>query len=330
MKTKINRDKILIILGATSTGKTDLAIYLAKNFNGELVSCDSRQLYTGLDIGTGKLPGKEVAVRKSDGFWEMDGLKVWMYDIANPKTQYTVYAYVKNAKRIIDKILKRGNLPIIVGGNGFYLKALFEGLPNLEIPANQKLRKELEKLSLQELQESLQKLSPKKWEEMNNSDKQNPRRLTRAIEVISSVDINNTDAELMSIKNRLSIKDNILKIGLIAPREILYQRIDKRVVSRINQGMIDEAKELHRRGLSFKRMKQLGLEYGILADYLTGKITSKEEFIKILQGKIHDYARRQITWFKKEEDINWFDITTNDWVKKVESLIHSWYYSSND
>src|SRR3989338_8195331 len=124
--------KIIVIFGSTSTGKTDLALNLAKKFNGELVSCDSRQVYKKLDIGTGKLPGKQVNTEKGNGFWWLDGVKVWMYDVVNFRQQYTVYDYVKDADQVIENILSREKLPIIVGGTGLYLKALLEGLPNLD------------------------------------------------------------------------------------------------------------------------------------------------------------------------------------------------------
>lgn len=300
-------NKILVILGSTSTGKTDLALQLASKLKGELISCDSRQIYEGLDIGTGKLPGREVVVKKGKNFWEIDGIKVWMYDVVAPSKQYTVYDYAKEANRVIDEILKRRKLPIVVGGTGLYLKALLEGLPNLGVPVDKELRKQLNNLTIKQLQQKLQEISPDKWDKMNNSDRQNTRRLIRAIEIA----LTNTPPGSNSVTPRRWGK--ILKIGLNAPREILYQRIDERVVSRISQGMIEEAKKLHNKGLSFARMRQLGLEYGVLADYLEGKIKKKQELIKVLQGKIHGYARRQITWFKREKNVVWFDITQNKW-----------------
>jgi len=313
--------KFLVILGSTSTGKTDLALVLAKKFNGELVSCDSRQVYKGLDIGTGKMPGEKVTITKGEGFWEMDGIKVWIYDIADPKIQYTVYDYVKVANEVIEDILKRGKLPIVVGGTGFYLKALLDGLPSLAVPIDQELRKKLEKFSLRHLQQKLQEISPEKWKKMNDSDRQNPRRLIRAIEII--LNQNNT----LKFKKKAF---NCLKIGLTTSRQILYQRIDEWVIGRIKQGMIDEARSLQKGELSYKRMHDLGLEYGVLADYLEGKIKSEEELIKILQGKIHGYARRQATWFKKEKNIFWFDITDKEFPDKLENEVAKWYYQATD
>ncbi|MDD5415605.1 MAG: tRNA (adenosine(37)-N6)-dimethylallyltransferase MiaA [Candidatus Daviesbacteria bacterium] len=322
----LKKMKLLIILGPTSTGKTDLALKLAKKFNGEVIACDSRQVYVGLDIGTGKLPGGKWKMengkwKKGKGFWEINGIKIWMYDVIDPKRQYTVYDFVKDANQVIDGIIARGKLPIIVGGTGLYLKAVLSGLPNLAIPVNRKLRKELEKLSLKKLQEKLQKISPKKWGRMNNSDRQNPRRLIRAVE-IASTDFTSEESLRATIRGDF----NTLKIGLTAPRQVLYQRIDERVVSRIYQGMIEEVKQLYESGLSFKRMRQLGLEYGILANYLEGKITNEEELVKILQGEIHGFARRQITWFKKEKNVLWFDIMDQNFPGEVEKIVNRWYY----
>ncbi len=324
-------NKLLVILGSTSTGKTDLALGLAKKFNGELVSCDSRQVYIGLDIGTGKMPGKFRSLKMENGRWIVDNIPIYLYDVVNPKRQYTVFDFVKDAKKAINKIQSENKLPIIVGGTGLYLKRLLYGFSNLGIPVDNKLRKSLEKLSVGQLQNKLQQLSLDKWEKMNSSDRQNPRRLIRAIEIsVSSLRGAKRRGNLLRISKTTSLiaRSNILKIGLTASREILNQRIDERVISRINQGMIEEAESLHENGLSIKRMKQLGLEYGVLADLIQKKIT-KEELVKILQGKIRSYAKRQITWFKKEKDINWFDITEKNYLSEVENLISKWYYQAN-
>lgn len=317
-------NKVLVILGTTSTGKTDLALKLAKKFNGELVAADSRQVYKGLDLGSGKLPGGKATVKKSHGFWEISGIKVWMYDVVSVNNQYSVFNYVNQANKAINNIHSKGKLPIVVGGTGLYIKALLAGLPNLEVPRNLKLRRELEGLSLMDLQKKIQQLDPKKWEAMNYSDQHNPRRLIRAIEVAVKGKKHRKNAA-----QPLSLKGNILKIGLKCSRDLLYKRIDERIISRFNEGMIEEAVRLHKKGLSLKRMKQLGLEYGVLADYLQGN-SQKEQLINILSGKIHDYARRQITWFKRERNIYWYDISQKKWLKKVETKVNSWYHSRND
>lgn len=319
-------NKVLIILGPTATGKTDIGLYLAKKFNGELVACDSRQVYKGLDIGTGKLPSDPTYEVKRTGpcrsRWEIDGIKIWMYDVVSPKKQYTVADYVKDASRVVSDITKRGKLPIIVGGTGLYLKALLEGLANLSVPIDKKLRKSLEKLSLNELQKKLQEINSGKWELMNRSDRQNPRRLVRAIEL--SVVVNSKSR----LPRHFVPRNDVLRIGLTAPRDTLYKSVDLRVSSRINQGMVEEAKRLHKEGLSLKRMKQLGLEYGVLADYLTGVIKGvwgNQGLVKVMQSKIHRFVRRQQTWFKKEKDIEWFDMTDKHYISMVEKLVKRWY-----
>ena len=309
--------KLLVILGPTATGKTDLAIKLAKKFNGELVSADSRQVYKKLDIGTGKLPGKFKSLKKEKKKWVIDGVSVYMYDMISPDKQYTVANYVKDANQAVEDVIKRGKLPIIVGGSGLYIRALVDGLSNLNIPFDKKLRKELEKLDRLSLQEKLKLTSFKKWATMNYSDRQNPRRLIRAIELAS-----------VKVEIRKTKKYNVFKIGLNASREILYQRADERVVSRINQGMIEEVRSLRARGLTLKRLQQLGLEYGVLAEYLKGKIKTEKDLIRILQFRIHDYIRRQLTWFKKEKNVQWFDIEKKIYIE-VEKLARQWYHSND-
>lgn len=321
-------NKLLVILGPTATGKTDLAIRLAHKFQGELVSVDSRQVYVGLNIGTGKLPGSgKGEVRRGRGFWEIDGIKIWMYDVVDPNKQYTVADYVKDANKVIGDIEKRGKLPIIVGGTGFYLKALLEGLDSLAVPMDKKLRKKLDELSLRELQERLKLVSIKRWEKMNMSDRANPRRLIRMLEL-------STLPRIGRSPRPLGARDDILKIGLAAPRKDLYQKVDEHVVNRINQGMIEEAKRLYKSGLTIKRMRQLGLEYKSLADYLDGKIKSKKELVKIMQNKIHGFVRRQLTWFKNPSTssgyIKWFDITNKDFPDNMERLVTKWYHHPDD
>lgn len=316
-------DKLLVILGPTSTGKTDLALSLAKKFNGELISCDSRQVYIGLDLGTGKMPGRNVSVEKKKGFWILDGIKIWMYDVASPKTQFDVSKYLLKVKKVLGGIERKGKLPIIVGGSGLYFKGLLYGFSNLGIPMDKKLRKNLEKLSLDELQKRLQNLSVKSWVGLNPSDQKNPRRLIRAIEIATVTPKKRVKQLELKTKNF-----NLLKIGLTAPRDILYKRIDERVEKRIKQGMVEEAEQLLVEGVSLKKMRHLGLEYGVLADFLENKI-SKDNLVKIIQGKIHRYLRRQITWFKKEKEINWIDITEKNYMIRVENLVAEWYYQTN-
>lgn len=263
-------------------------------------------------------------VRRGNKKWEVGGVNIWMYDVVSPKIQYTVADYVKDVNRVIEGIRVRGKLPIIVGGTGLYLKALLYGLSNLSVPIDLKLRKKLEKLNVYALQQRLKKISPEKWQDMNSSDRQNPRRLVRAIEL----EISPRRSPYGHLRGGTA-SDDVLKIGLTTPRKVLYQKVDERVVDRITEGMIDEAKNLHKNGLTYRRMKQLGLEYGALADYLDHKISTTQELIKIMQNKIHGYIRRQVTWFKKEKDVYWFDITEKNLLDKVEKMITKWYHQAD-
>lgn len=314
-------------MGLTTTGKTDLALKFARKLNGELISCDSRQVFTGLDLGTGKLPSQEktVKIEKFPGHWRIDGVLVHMYDVADPRQRYTVKNYTDQAEEVISNIIKNRKLPIIVGGTGLYLKALLEGLPNLAIPDDLSKRGDLAKLNLKDLQEQLIKLSPQKWQSLNMSDRQNPRRLLRSIELLNMNPYSNTRIKQLGLESKF----NVLKIGLTAPRPIINNRINLRLSARIQQGLMEEARKLYSQGLSLDRMKELGLEYGCLADLLAKQI-DKHQFELDLQNKIHQFAKRQWTWFKKVKKVYWFDITATDWTTQVDNLTHSWYYSGKE
>ncbi len=319
--TNKKRTKVLIICGPTTTGKTDVALYLAKKFDGEIVACDSRQVYKGLDIGTGKYPAEEIFVEKFDGYWLMDGVKVWMYDLVELETQYNVAEYIKDAERTIRDILSKKKLPIVVGGAGLYLKLLTEGLSALPVIKNEGLREELEKLSLQELQDRLQQVSQKRWGLMNNSDRNNKRRLVRYIELFS-INPHITTNNDFSLKNDYSI----LKIGLTAPRSLIYQKVDQRILHWFKIGIVEEVKGLINKGLTFARLQELGLEYAVVGDFIHGDIKSEGDMFVKIMGKLHRYVRNQETWFKKDRDIVWFDITGKNFLQKVENRVRKWYY----
>lgn len=332
-------NKVLAVLGATAIGKTDLALSLAKKFNGELVSCDSRQVYKGLDIGTGKEPGRksrrrrgppEVAksktqnsslkIKKKKGYWEINSIKIWMYDVANPRTRYTVKDYVTQSTKIVNDILKRGRLPIIVGGTGLYLKALLEGLPNLLIPVDPKFRVELEKLGLLQLQQELQHLDSQRWEELNNSERSNSRRLQRHLELIHMYGHVKVDQE----SKVESQKWKVLKIGLTAPRSVLYSHADQRCLLWLDQGIIEEVESLSNKGIKETRWREIGLNYYLVYCFIEHKV-SYQDLVVRMQTEVRRYIKRQLTWFKKEKDVRWFDVTEVDWRGRVESLVRSWY-----
>ena len=173
------KHKLLVILGSTSTGKTDLAIELAKKFNGELVSADSRQVYKHLDIGTGKLPGEFQTLEKHDNYWVIDGIKIWMTNVVSPEIRSNLYEYILKAEEVINQIIKEEKLPILVGGTGLYIRSILEGVSDFGIDENVKLREELESLDLEDLKNKINEVDAIALKALNNSDRSNKRRLIR-------------------------------------------------------------------------------------------------------------------------------------------------------
>lgn len=275
--------KIVVIVGMTATGKSDLAVRLARVFNGEVVSADSRQVYRGLDLGTGKITRRE-----------MRGVPHHMLDVADPKRPYNAARFQKNGRKIISDILRRGKIPIIVGGTGFYIDALVYDIDFPAVAPNFRLRKKLEKLSTEELLQHLQKLDPKRAKEI---DVKNRVRLIRAIEI----------ATLFGLVRPLTKKTpyDVLWLGLRTNDADLRERIAIRLKKRLRAGMIQEFSRLHKGGLSYRRMEELGLEYRFGARLLQGKL-SRKVFETELAKEIRRYAKRQMTWFRKNPNIIWF------------------------
>ncbi len=290
-----NKPKIIVIVGPTASGKSDLGVLISKRFNGEVISADSRQVYKGLDIGTGKIAQKE-----------MKGISHHLLDVLQPRTKFTVHAFKKHGDKAIKKMLKNGKIPVIVGGTGFYIEALVDSVLLPEVKPDLKLRLKLSKKSAENLFKMLQKLDSKRSE---NIDPKNTHRLIRAIEIAQAL------GEVPAIKKDSNF--NPLFIGLKVSPEELQERIAKRLKKRLKQGMISEARKLHKEGLSWKRMNELGLEYRYLALFLQNKI-SKEEMFQKLKTEIWRYAKRQMTWFKRDQRITWFKPTE---LKKIEKEV---------
>ncbi len=327
--------KLLIICGPTATGKTQLALALAKQFSGELVSADSRQIYQDMDIATGKdlPPGAKVQNAKLKikfrkktynlPAYIVDQVLLWMYDVVKPDEDFSVSHYQYLAHKVISHIGEKGRLPIVVGGTGLYLKALTENIESINVPPDLVLRQKLAALTVEELQRKVQELNPKVWGAMNTSDRFNPRRLIRKIEVIS---LQKKPAFAKKIWNE---QFNVLNLGLTAPRKTLYQRIDERVESRIKQGIVTEIEKLLRQGYSWDLPAMSSLGSREWKRYFTQnkntREVSKEKIITQWKFDEHGYARRQITWFKKQSDIVWFDITEPNLVARVAAKVATWY-----
>lgn len=280
------KPKIIVILGQTATGKSDFAVEVARQFDGEVVSADSRQVYKGMDLGTGKVTKKE-----------MRGIPHYMLDIVSPRNKtFSASDFQKLASKKIDEIIKKGKVPIICGGTGFYLDAIVNGNIFPEVPPNKKLRKELYSKSTIALFEYLQKIDPRRAKDI---DPKNKVRLIRAIEIAKAL------GKVPKINKNDSFFD-VIKIGLIFPNEELKQRIYTRLIKRMELGMLKEMENLHKSGVSWKKMESFGLEYRYSAFYLQGKI-NKEEMVEKLFSQIWHFAKRQKTWFKRDKNIIWIN-----------------------
>lgn len=288
-------NKFLIICGPTATGKTNLAVRIAKEYNGELVSADSRQVYTGLDIITGK--------DRPEG-----NIPIWLYDVVSPSEFFSVSQYQRLAQSAIDDIASRGKLPIIVGGTGLYIRSLVRPIETITVPQDETYRSKLAQMPVSQMQTLIQEQDGEKWTHMNDSDRANPRRLVRALEV-SKWKKNHT------IQARITPSYDILWIGLSSDMNMLKDKIRLRVISRIEGGAIDEVKK-------WPAISALGVRF--ILQYIDNKITKEE----LIDRWTHDeflYAKRQMTWFKKEPAIQWFDIANLDVGQKVEEQVARWY-----
>ena len=286
---------VIAVVGPTAIGKTSLGIALAKKLGGEVVSGDSRQVYRGLTIGTGKVTVEE-----------MEGVPHYLIDVADPEVQFTAHEYVHRGREAISDIFSRGKTPIIVGGTGMYIDALVGRIALARVEPNKELRKELEVLPLENLQDKLRELDPERFKTI---DTKNPRRLVRAIEIAMTEHTETGPIEPLY---------NVRWIGLSLPREELQKRIVNRLHQRLAEGMLEEAINLHARGLSYERMEELGLEYRYMARHLQGRI-SFDEMIQALELEIYKYSKRQMTWFKKNKEIEWFDATHPELVLEAVS-----------
>ena len=276
--------KLVVILGPTASGKSELAIKLAKKFNGEIVSADSRQVYKSLDIGTGKVTKKE-----------MKGIPHHLLDVASPKRRFTVAQYRKLALKAINKIFKKGKVPIFCGGTGFYIQAVVDGIIIPEVKPDWRLRSNLNKFPVEELYKILKKLDPRRAKTI---EKKNPRRLIRAIEIVIK-----TKKPVPPFKKQ-PLPYPVLMIGIKKSPEELKKLIKKRFLKWLRRGLVKEIKNLNQSGLSWKKIEDFGIHYQVIAQYLQRKLNYQEMIAKSLKELV-DYVRRQMTWFKCDKRIHW-------------------------
>jgi len=289
-------DKILIIGGPTATGKTKFALEIAQKIDGEIVSADSRQVYTGKNLIHGKDLPYNLKPRTSNLKWrdrylkyyEIDGVRIWLYDVLNPGEEFNVSFWRKCADLVIAGIFKRNKLPIVVGGTGLYLKSLSQNLSQISVPPNKMLRQKFSEKSAKYLFNYLNKIDSYRAAQLNISDRHNPRRLIRSIEI---------SLASPSLESREGLGVSYLQIGLTAPRGYLYQLVNQRVLDRIAAGAASEDSQL-----AGNPAKWQGIEHKII--------------------------RQQLTWFKKQPGIHWFNISRSGWKASATLQITSWYNNS--
>lgn len=331
----MNRNKIIVITGPTATGKSALAVELAKTLNGGVISADSRQVYRGLDIGSAKITSDEMC-----------GIPHHLIDIADPKEIFTVAEFKELADEKIAEIHARGKLPIICGGTGMYISAVIDNQIFPEVAPDEKLRDELEQLSAEELFEKLKELDPVRAETI---DKHNPVRLIRSIEIAktigavpplvtdssnltrspdgahpllegegaASIDFDDDSQGSHPSPSRRGVGGEVLIIGLRIPKDELDARIAQRITDRI-PALFDEIRKLHTTGITSDRLHRLGLEYRYGDDYVTGKLLLPE-FIETLTTKTIQFAKRQMTWWKRDERVHWMNPVTDK--QKILKLV---------
>lgn len=324
--------KIVVVLGPTASGKSDLAVLLALRLrsgraskygyrDAEIISADSRQVYRGLDLGSGKVP-RDI-IRKTGSYplvangYYHQGVRHHLLDVASPKRTFTAAHYQRLARKAIQDIIRRGKLPIIVGGTGLYIDAALYGYPFPAIKPNPALRKKLERKTTQELFAQLSRLDPRRAASI---DRRNRRRLVRALEIVleSGAPVPPPQKKKYSeALDDLGIKEGgVFKIGIRISPEALKRNIALRLRRRLARGMIAEVRKLRQTGVSSRKLEGLGLEYRYVNRFLEGKITRKA-MIEAIERESVRYAKRQMTWWKRQKDIDWIQ---PPYLKKAQKL----------
>jgi tRNA dimethylallyltransferase len=286
----MNHHNLIVVLGPTACGKTGLGVELARQLNGEIISADSRQVFRGMDIGT----GKDLA--------EYGDIPYHLIDILDPGAEFSVFAFQQLFYQAFAEITARAKMPLLVGGTGLYLDAALRGYRMVEVPVNRPLREQLESEPLESLQKRLLKLRP---QQHNSSDLEERERLLRALEIAEgeqAASANLPDLPLL----------RPLIFGIHRERSVLRQRITARLKQRIEEGMIEEVAQLHAAGVSWERLDYYGLEYRFIAQHLQGQL-NRNDMTQKLNSAIHQFAKRQETWFRRMErqgtKIHWLDGT---------------------
>jgi len=333
IKFTLIMQKLLIISGQTATGKTDLGLYLAKKFNGEIVSFDSRQAYKYLDTVTGKDYDKNVKCQmlnvktKAQNLYLAKYFKnkipIWLYDLYDPKEYINAYNFCQVAEVVIGDIIKREKLPIIVGGAIFYIKSFLGGFKTENIDPDWELRKKLERLAVEDLQNKLRKLNKRRLLVMNQSDRNNKRRLVRAIEIEKL----KMKSEKLKVKEDRQPKYDFLFLALILNKQKLKEKIRNRVKKRAEAGAINEVNKLLTMGYSFHDSGLNTIGYKQLNDHFQKKINLEEAIGNWTKAEV-DYARRQLVFLKKMKHVVFLNPEGKNFLAKIDSLVYKWCYES--
>ncbi len=301
----------IIVLGPTAVGKTAIGVAVARAFNGEIISADSRQTYRHLDIGS----GKDLAEYSEGG----EAVPYHLIDITELPAEYNVYNYQQDFYKVFKDIIARGKLPVVVGGTGMYIDAIVRDYQLVILPENKKLHEELEATPLEVLAERLMKLQP---DLHTKGDLLEKDRVIKALEIIEAKKqgVDSTSVQRPEIKPFI--------IGTTLPRPQLWENISIRLKERLDEGMIEEVQSIHDSGISWERLEKLGLEYRYCSEFLQGKISSKEELYEGLFIAIRQFAKRQETWFrmmeKKGVEIHWLNTgSKTERIEQAKELITS-------
>lgn len=301
--------KVIVIAGPTASGKTALAVELAKKINGEVISCDSMQIYKDMNIGTAK-PTVE----------EMDGIPHYLIDFVSPDERYSVADFKRDAEEKIEYVLSKGKVPILCGGTGLYIDTLVFGIDYPEIELDQEYRDELMKRAeseegLKKLYEEAKNIDPEAMEKISENDK---KRITRVLELYKATGKTKTELEKISRSNGAKYDYRVFAITM--DREKLYDRINRRVDIMIEQGLIEEVRNVIDKYDKFPTAMQ-GLGYKEVVEYFDGKLT-KQEMIDKIKQETRRYAKRQLTWFRKNKNIVWID-GLDDRNKNIDLIVNN-------
>ncbi|MBW2561850.1 MAG: tRNA (adenosine(37)-N6)-dimethylallyltransferase MiaA [Deltaproteobacteria bacterium] len=294
---------LIVILGPTASGKTRIAAMIAKDLRSEVISADSRQVYRGMDLGT----GKDISEFLVDGV----EIAYHLIDIVDAGHEFNLFEYQKMFYRSFSEISERGVIPIMAGGTGLYIEAVVKGYRMLEVPEDPALREEFQEMDMDAMRDHLFKINPALH---NTTDTEGRDRLIRAIEIAEYSKMREFVEEIEHPRI------NPFIIGIRWERSVLRDRITERLKKRIDMGMIEEVKNLHNQGVSWERLDSFGLEYRYASRYLQGKMDFDEMF-RQLNTRIHQFSKRQMTWFRRMERrgiaIHWIDNADYDSVKRL-------------